>query len=427
MKRGAPVSHARRTSIKDREGTMSYFTNGDYFRYREIFRNKRMPLAFVDLDKFDANVTYVTSTQQYTGKTIRVGSKSVRCVELIRRVFEKGGPQYKGILGFTMEEAAFLVEKGFDDIIVAYPTAQPSDIETFVDLTRAGKAISLMVDSIDHLRILSKAGEKANVMLSACMEVDMAYRPLDTPLHLGLRRSPIRTVGEALELAYQSLAFKGVVIDCIMGYEGHIASMSDAVPGARLKNALMRFVKQASVRELTARRDSIVAALRRAGLKFRVINGGGSGSLVSSGRDPDLTEVTAGSAFYCSGLFHHFKEVHFLPSAFFAIQVVRKPALNMVTCLGGGYMASGSAGPDKLPVPVLPTGLKLLPLEGAGEVQTPLALPDGCPSLQVGDPVFFQHAKAGELCERFNELYLVEGNRILDRVQTYRGEGRAFL
>jgi len=181
------------------------------------------------------------------------------------------------------------------------------------------------------------------------------------------------------------------------------------------------------VRELTARRDSIVAALKRAGMKLRVINGGGSGSLVSSGRDPDLTEVTAGSAFYCSGLFHHFKEVHFLPSAFFAIQVVRKPALDMVTCLGGGYMASGSAGPDKLPVPVLPTGLKLLPLEGAGEVQTPLALPDGCPSLQVGDPVFFQHAKAGELCERFNELYLVEGNRIVDMVQTYRGEGRAFL
>jgi D-serine deaminase-like pyridoxal phosphate-dependent protein len=149
--------------------------------------------------------------------------------------------------------------------------------------------------------------------------------------------------------------------------------------------------------------------------------------LRSTAGDPAVTEVTAGSAFYAPGLFLHFKEVSFLPAAFFALQVVRLPSPDIVTCQGGGYVASGAPGPDKLPYPVLPPGLTYLPLEGAGEVQTPLRLPAGAPRLRVGDPVFFQHAKAGELAERFNDFYLVRGTEIVDRVKTYRGEGMAFL
>ena len=47
--------------------------------------------------------------------------------------------------------------------------------------------------------------------------------------------------------------------------------------------------------------------------------------------------------------------------------------------------------------------------------------------LRVGDRVYLRHAKAGELCERFDRLFLVEGDAIADEVPTYRGEGRAFL
>ncbi len=212
-----------------------------------------------------------------------------------------------------------------------------------------------------------------------------------------------------------------------MGYEAHIASLPDNTPGEALKSLLIRGLKNLSVRELTKRRDSVVSALKKEGINLRAVNGGGSGSLVSSGIDQDLTEVTAGSAFYCPLLFHHFKEVKFNPSAFFALQIVRKPAPGIVTCHGGGYVASGSAGRDKLPAPVLPEGLQLLPMEGAGEVQTPIMLPEACTPLKIGDPVIFQHAKAGELCERFNELYLMKNGRIVEKTLTYRGNGHSFL
>ncbi len=94
--------------------------------------------------------------------------------------------------------------------------------------------------------------------------------------------------------------------------------------------------------------------------------------------------------------------------------------------LGGGYIASGPAGADRLPRPHLPAGLRLDRQEGAGEVQTPLL---GAPAarLRVGDRVWFRHAKAGELCEHFTALHLLAGERIVEELPTYRGEGQCFL
>jgi len=399
-----------------------------YSIYRDIFRGKRLPLAFIDLDKFDANVAYVAELAKSAGKTIRLGSKSIRSVEMMRRIFDYDPDTYRGILTFTVEETAWLASQGFDDMIVAYPTVQPSDIELLVEMTKAGVQVWLMVDSEEHLRRLSDAGIASGTRLHACLEVDMAYHPFNlSSIHLGVRRSPVRTPEQARDLIRAAGNYPGVVIEALMAYEAHIAGISDEVPGAGLKNAVYRALKSASVHELTARRDRVVEMSRAAGVDFRVINGGGSGSIVSTGKDSLVTEITVGSGFYASGLFHHYREVHFEPSAFFAIQVVRVPADGMVTCLGGGYIASGAVGNDKLPTPMYPAGLKYLDLEGPGEVQTPFVLPKDCPELKPGDPVFLQHAKAGELCERFDELWLVKNGQITGKTRTYRGDGKTFL
>jgi D-serine deaminase-like pyridoxal phosphate-dependent protein len=404
------------------------FNNDQYTQYRNTLHGERLPLAFVDLDAFDANIEYVRQTVEGTGRTIRLGTKSIRCEPLTKRIFDLGGENFQGLLTFTVEETAWLAEKGYDDMIVAYPTIQPSDMELMARMTKTGKKVMLMVDHLAHLKALSDAGQKEDVEVLACLEVDMAYRPLGTgAVHLGLRRSPLRTPEEALSLVRSARDLPNVRINSIMGYEGHIAGTADDAPGKRLNNALMRFVKRRSINEFSPRRDEIVKALRAEGLQLEIVNGGGSGSLTSTLQDPLVTEVTVGSGFYCSALFHHFKEVHYRPAAFFATQVVRIPALGMVTCLGGGYPASGGVGPEKLPKPVLPVGLSYLSLEGAGEVQTPLQLPKDCPRLELGHPVIFQHAKAGELCERFSELALVQNGKITRRVPTYRGEGQTFL
>ena len=402
-----------------------------YDRYKALFKDERFPLAFVDLDCFDRNVAYVARTQEKTGKTIRVASKSIRSPDLIKRVFDQGKDAYKGILAFTMEEAGFLSDNGFDDIVVAYPSVQKSDLALFVENVRKGANICLMADSLDHLSVISKKAEKEGLFLNVGLDMDMSFRPLGSLSHLGVRRSPLHTPKEVLDLAKAAMDLPGIRIKGLMGYEAQIASVNDDLPSHRLlnqvKNRIFRAVKKFSVNELTRRRGRIVKAIRDLGISLEFVNGGGSGSLVSTGQDESVTEVTAGSAFFAPGLFRYFHEVSFEPSAFFALQVTRIPKNGIVTCQGGGYTGSGEVNKNRLPWPFLPEGLSYLPMEGAGEVQTPLKLPKNCRPLAIGDPVFFQHAKAGELCERFNHLYLVKDNRIIGTAATYRGLGHAFL
>jgi len=210
----------------------------------------------------------------------------------------------------------------------------------------------------------------------------------------------------------------------VMVYEAQITGLGDR--GVGLRGVPIRLLKRRSARDVASTRQRIVEALCACDLRPTLFNGGGSGSLRTSVLEDALTEVTVGSAFLASHLFDHYAEVKFEPAAFFALQVVRRPGLGMLTCQGGGFIASGAAGPDRLPLPVLPPGLSLLSLEGAGEVQTPLQVPADV-ALSLGDPVFFRHAKAGELAEHLDAYHLLRGARLEGRAETYRGMGRCWL
>jgi D-serine deaminase-like pyridoxal phosphate-dependent protein len=179
-----------------------------------------------------------------------------------------------------------------------------------------------------------------------------------------------------------------------------------------------------SMRQLRRRRRLAVAAVRAAG-PLELVNGGGTGSLERTGREPWVTELAAGSGLYGPTLFDTYRDFTPQPAAMFALPVVRRPAPGIVTVFSGGWPASGPPGPDRVPTPVHPAGLRLIGTESAGEVQTPLTGP-AADGLRVGDRVWFRHAKAGELCERVDLLHLVGPDRTGTPVPTYRGEGRNF-
>ncbi len=215
-----------------------------------------------------------------------------------------------------------------------------------------------------------------------------------------------------------------------MAYEAQIAGLGDAPPGRPLRAAAIRAMQSRSARELCKRRAAIVTAVEevaaRAGTTLELVNGGGTGSLERTAAEPAVTEVSAGSGLYGPTLFDAYRAFSPRPAALFALPVVRRPSPRVATALGGGYLASGPADAARLPQPHLPAGLRMDRLEGAGEVQTPL-LGAAAECLEIGDRVYMRHAKAGELCERFAGLYLIEGDRIVDQAPTYRGEGQCFL
>jgi D-serine deaminase-like pyridoxal phosphate-dependent protein len=234
----------------------------------------------------------------------------------------------------------------------------------------------------------------------------------------------VHSAAQAGALAARLVKRPGFQLVGLMSYEAHIAGVGDAPPRQALRGGAIRFMQRRSYPELLERRRAAVAAVRQhADLEY--VNGGGTGSVASTAADPAVTEVAAGSGLYGPTLFDTYRSWRPVPAALFALSVVRRPAPGIATVLGGGWVASGPAGKDRLPTPWLPAGLRFAAGEGAGEVQTPLIGP-AADRLRPGDRVWFRHAKAGELCEHVNELHLVDGDTART-VPTYRGEGHAFL
>ncbi|MFO0647650.1 MAG: alanine racemase [Polyangiales bacterium] len=398
-----------------------------YSTYRSALAGLDLPAAFVDLDAFDRNVARVRELLTGQRVTLRIGSKSVRCVAILRRIAEALGDRARGVLAFTAAEAEFLVSKGFRDVVVAYPTALSNDAKRFAALNADGAFVAAMVDDEAQLATLSAAAVARGAVIPVMLDVDMAWRPpaLGARVALGVRRSPLRTADEVVSLARSVTRARGLRFAGLMGYEAQIAGLPDRdARGGRIAgNAVVKGLSRTQVR---ARRAEVRAAVERAGMSVEVFNGGGTGSLTWSSGDPSLTEIAVGSGFLGGTLFDGLDAFAPEPALFFALQVTRRPAVDVVTCLGGGYVASGPPSWDRLPRPELPAGLSLLAWEGAGEVQTPLRLPPEI-KLDPGDPVVFRHAKAGELAERFAMYLLVRDGRVVEAAPTYRGEGCCFL
>jgi D-serine deaminase-like pyridoxal phosphate-dependent protein len=281
------------------------------------------------------------------------------------------------------------------------------------------------VDCAEHLDAIESVLGADAAPVRVCIEIDAGWWALGGRIKVGVKRSPVRTAEQTLALAREIERRPQIELVGLMAYEGHIAGVGDRPPGRRLRGAAIRFMQRRSAAELAERRAAIVAAVRElTDLEF--VNGGGTGSLELTAAEDAVTEVTAGSGFYAPTLFDHYSRFTLTPAAAFALPIVRKPSARIATALGGGYLASGSGDAARLPTPWLPPGLELDPEEGAGEVQTPL-LGAAATDLQIGDRAYFRHTKAGELCERFNTLHLVEGDAIVDEVPTYRGDGKSFL
>ncbi|MFI6500965.1 amino acid deaminase/aldolase [Nonomuraea typhae] len=395
----------------------------DRQRYDRATAELEPPFAILDLAAMRANAADLV--RRAAGKPIRVASKSVRSRPVLERILAMDG--FQGIMAFTLPEALWLAGHGFTDILVAYPTADRAALARLAADPAAAREIALTVDSLAHLDTIEDAvtGAPGRHEIRLCMDIDAGFRAFGGRLRAGAWRSPVREPAQAAELAAAIAKRPGFRLCGLMAYEAQIAGVGDDPPGNAAFARAVRLMQARSARELIIRRGRIVNAVRQiSDLDF--VNGGGTGSIEKTVREKAVTEVAAGSGFFHPRLFDFYRGFTGHPAALFALPVVRRPAPGIVTVLGGGYPASGAAGPSRLPQPYLPAGLRYAPDEGAGEVQTPLLGP-GADDLRIGDRVWFRHAKAGEMCERFATLHLIDGESVVDSVPTYRGEGQTFL
>ncbi|HXS35011.1 MAG TPA: amino acid deaminase/aldolase [Solirubrobacterales bacterium] len=392
--------------------------------FEQIFEEVEAPFAFVDLDAMWSNSDAML--ERADTKPVRVASKSLRCRDLLERILRRD-ERFDGLMTFTLPETLWLAESGFENLLLAYPTANTGALGELAlrSVANPEGAPIMMVDCAEHLDAIESVLGAGAAPVRVCIDLDAGWWGLGGRIKVGPKRSPVHTVEQAVALAQEIERRPQVNLAALMSYEGQIAGVGDQPPGRRLRGAAIRAMQRRSAAELAQRRGAVVAAIREFA-ELPIVNGGGTGSLELTGAEGAVTEVAAGSGFYAPTLFDSYSRFVLTPAAGFALPIVRKPTAGVATALGGGYLASGSGDTARLPSPWLPAGLELDEEEGAGEVQTPLS-GDAARNLQIGDRVYMRHAKAGELCERFDVLHLIEGKEIVDVVPTYRGEGQTFL
>lgn len=366
------------------------------------------PIAALDLTACEHNIAEMRS--RANGLPIRLASKSIRVRGLIDKVLAE--PGYHGVLAYSAAEARWLAGHGVTDVLVAYPTVDAATIGAVAADATLRERVTFMVDLPEHLQLIERAADGQSVRV--CLDVDSS---LDLgPVHLGVHRSSVHSPEQAGEFARIAAGFNSAQLVGLMFYDAQIAGMQDS-------SAAIRLVKRKSADDLRVRRQEVRAAVEQHA-ELELVNAGGTGSLHADW-DSSVTELAAGSGLFTPTLFDGYDDTDLHPAAFFGTPVVRKPRRDVAVAFSGGYAASGVAGASRSPRPVHPEGLQLIRTEGAGEVQTPLR-GKAAQSLGLGDLVWFRHAKAGEMCERFNEIVLVRDGAIVDRMPTYRGEGQNF-
>lgn len=390
------------------------------------------PSAWLDLDALDHNIKLVNTKTKAV--KLRLATKSVRSIDVLKYIKDKS-PNYIGLMSYAADESVYLLENGFDNILCAYPTMDVDSVVQTFEYTKQGATMIWMVDRPKQVDVLSSVAAAHDVSIEVCLDINMSM-PLPK-LYFGTKRSALMNKRDVKALLKHIKKHSHIKVTSLMGYEAQIAGLPEHLPGKALLPPAIRLLKKRSQKQVFQRRSSLVAWLKKQGFNLKIVNGGGSGSMDFTSSQPEVTEITVGSAYYKPAYFDYMDTMQdFQPAAGFALPVTRQPEKGVVTCHGGGFIASGAVGSDKTPVVHYPAGLSLLPDEGFGEVQTPFAV-DACLIKsnnvpKIGSAVWCRHAKAGELCEHFNELVCYRQNAqptaegTAQTMTTYRGEGKCF-
>lgn len=388
-------------------------------RFDHAFHELERPFAWLDFDALDDNISTVHNACGQ--KNIRIATKSVRSVEILRYL-QMNLPNVTGFMTFTAAETIFLLQQHFDNLLIGYPVVEVAAVRQLLLFVKAGKTVTFMVDKREHVRFLAELGQELGVRVQVCIDINVSND--FKLLYFGTKRSSLHSLESLTPFLDYIKNQEFIKVVGAMGYEAQLAGVGNR-PVNVVKGKFIEVMQLQAKKQVTQFRRLAIAHIKAYFPSLHFVNGGGSGSMAYTAQQKEITEITVGSAFYAPALFDQFTHLQLEKAAGFALSVTRKPERNIVVCHGGGYMASGAISADRLPVFYEPTFFSYLSLEGAGEVQTPVKVKRK--TVNIGDTLYFRHAKAGELCERFQELHGIRGDKYVGTYTTYRGDGQCFL
>ena len=80
-----------------------------YLKYKAVLSGKAFPHACLDVELLKKNIA--SNLARAGNKRIRIASKSIRCPEVMRMIFDFS-EQFQGIMAYHGKEVLFLAEQG---------------------------------------------------------------------------------------------------------------------------------------------------------------------------------------------------------------------------------------------------------------------------------------------------------------------------
>ena len=198
------------------------------------------PLAALDLPALWRNADALV--QRAGGTPIRIAAKSVRCRWVLQNTLARTG--FSGLMGYSLAEAIWLVRGGLSDVLLGYPTADRAALRELAADPLLLNEITLMVDDPAQLEFIRRTVGQPARPIRLCLDVDASLRI--GRLHLGVRRSPVRTPEQAGALAESIVRATEFALVGVMFYEAQIAGLPDSSPA-------VGWVKRRSAAELGSR------------------------------------------------------------------------------------------------------------------------------------------------------------------------------
>jgi D-serine deaminase-like pyridoxal phosphate-dependent protein len=132
------------------------------------------PALVIDLDKVEANVAEMASVTRAAGVRLRPHTKTHKIPEFAHMQLAAGA---SGITCAKVGEAEVMVEKGIDDILIAYPIVGASKVTRLAALREKAR-ITVSLDSLEVAQGLSRLGVHGVGPLEVFIEVDTGHHRL---------------------------------------------------------------------------------------------------------------------------------------------------------------------------------------------------------------------------------------------------------
>jgi D-serine deaminase-like pyridoxal phosphate-dependent protein len=223
------------------------------------------PAILIDAATVRRNVVRMADYARSRGLKLRPHTKTHKSTLLARMQIEHGAA---GLTVAKVGEAKVMAGVS-DDLLMAYPAVDPARCCELAQLARS-KTVRVAIDSTAAADGLSSAARAAESTVGILVDLDV-----------GVGRTGVQTPAEALALAQHVARTRGVRLDGILFYPGHVWLRPDEQGQA--------------LRAVDAKLAETLDLWRRNGLEASIISGGSTPTAYQSHHVARMTEFRPGT------------------------------------------------------------------------------------------------------------------------------------